>query len=603
MTQVSAGIDLRHCVSFGASRIPSLADGLTYPRAPVAHRWRPALHAPRGVVRREALGLLELAWPLVVSNFSLVAIQVTDSMMIGRLGAAELGAVGLASHLSLAVSLVYTGTLEAVSPLVARERGRADQQTDAIRSTVQHGLLLGLLLCLPLCVLLWDSAWLFRASGQAEQVAQIGRDYLRVFLFAIPAMVVFTGLRGFLVGMELSRLVLWTSVATVVVNFLGNWVLIYGHLGAPALGVQGAALSIVIASVCAVLMLAVISASASSLRGQRHWARCEAFEWRRLLEIARLGLPIGLILFVEIAFFTTIAVLVGQFGVAQLAAHEVAIQLVAVTFMFPLAIAQAAAVRVARRVGAGDATQARTAVLVPVLVSSILMMVLSAVLWLAAPWLTSLFLGAGVPPDDTTFRYVVVFLRIAALLQLFDGLQETAAGVLRGAGDTLVPLGFACVAYWLVGVPAAVLLSGFLGLEAEGVWIGVAGAEAACALFMLSRVVRLLRSLGRHDPAVRHSHLPAIRSHGLHLHDPQLRRPRHGSQRVRVLPGAWQGCGSAGDGRDFSAPSDRHPARASRGRAGARANAGGPDYSGQARQQSGGGWPGVRSVDTDAIGG
>lgn len=492
-------------------------------------------------MRTEALALMRLAWPLVVGNFSIVAIQVTDSMMVGRLGPAELGAVGLAAHLSLAVSLVCTGTLEAISPLVARERGRLEsggreRAATAIRSTVQHGLLLGLLLCLPLCLLLWDAAWMFRATGQAEQVAQIGSDYLRVFLFAIPAMVLYTGLRGFLVGMELSRLVLWTSVATVFVNFFGNWVLIYGHLGVPALGAQGAALSSVIASVFAVLLLAAISASAPSLSGHRMWKRCEQFEWRRLLVIARLGLPIGLMLLVEIGFFTAIAVLVGRFGIEELAAHEVAIQLVAVTFMFPLAIAQAAAVRVARPIAAGEPAQARTAVLIPVLLSSVLMVVLSTALWFAAPWLTALFLGATVPHDDATFRYAVLFLRIAALFQLFDGLQETAAGVLRGAGDTLRPLGFACAAYGLVGVPAAVLLSGFFGLEAEGVWIGVAGAVASCALFMLSRVVRLFRSLGGLDPAVRHSHLSTTRPHVLHLHGPQLRRTRYDSQRVRVLP-------------------------------------------------------------------
>lgn len=452
-----------------------------------------------GVVREEASALAHLSWPLVVGNFSVVAMQVTDSMMVGRVGAAELAAVGLAAHLSLAICLVCTGAVEAVAPLVARERGRSPNASRAIRATVQHGLLLGLMMCLPLCALLWDAQWMFRATGQAEEVVRIGSDYLRVFLFAIPGMVVFTGLRGFVVGMELSRLVLWTSIATVVVNFAGNWVLIYGHLGAPALGARGAALSSVIASVFSVVMLMTICAGVAPLRTQHLWSRWERFDIERLGAVVRMGVPIGLILLVEILFFTVVAVLVGRFGVAQLAAHEVAIQLVAVTFMFPLAIAQVTTVRVARRLGAGQTSQALSAAMVPVLVSFVVMVVLSAALWVGAPWLTAFFLGPLVSEQDATFRFAVQFLRIAALFQLFDGLQETAAGVLRGLGDTLIPLGFACIAYWGVGLPAAIVLAGLFQLGAIGVWLGVAGALAACALFMLARMAWLLRDLRQTD--------------------------------------------------------------------------------------------------------
>jgi MATE family multidrug resistance protein len=153
----------------------------------------------------------------MLAHLGNVAIQVTDTMMIGRVGPTSLAAVGLAAHLSLVISLFCAGTVEAVTPLVAQARGRDAGNKAALVSVVRHGMLLGVLMSLPLCALLWDSAWAFRTSGQAEVVTQIGSNYLRYFLFAIPAMVIATALRGFVVGMAMALVICAVSMVTRIV--------------------------------------------------------------------------------------------------------------------------------------------------------------------------------------------------------------------------------------------------------------------------------------------------------------------------------------------------------------------------------------------------
>jgi MATE family multidrug resistance protein len=444
----------------------------------------------RRVALREAKSLAWLAWPLIIGNLGNVAIQVTDTMMIGRVGPTYLAAVGLAAHLSLVISLFCTGTVEAVTPLVAQARGRDAGNKAALVSVVRHGMLLGVLMCLPLCALLWDSAWAFRASGQAEVVAQIGSNYLRYFLFAIPAMVVATALRGFVVGMEHSRLVLYVSIATLVVNFIGNWILIFGNLGAPAMGATGAAISSVIAASFSVVLFVVLIRVSPPLQTIGLFSQAWQMRLAELFQIAKLGIPIGLILLVEIAFFTSAAILVGRFGVDQLAGHQIAVQTVALTLMFPLAIGQAATVRVALFAGKNDRNGAKIASLVPLWVSAAIMVSLGCGLWIAAPQIAGLFLGGNAGTEHTaTLAYAVSFLRVAAVFQIADGLQATAAGALRGFRDTVVPLFLASGSYWLVGIPMAYFLSEVRSLEGWGVWVGMAMALVICAVSMVTRIV------------------------------------------------------------------------------------------------------------------
>lgn len=452
-----------------------------------------ALASNRTAALAEARALRRIAWPLIIGNLGTVAIQVTDTMMIGRLGPVSLAAVGLAGHLSLVVSLLCTGAVEAVAPLVAGERGRSPGDNSGIVSCVRHGLVLGLLMCIPLCALLWDTRWAFELTGQEAEVARIGSGYLQIFLFAIPAMVVTTALRGFVVGMELSRLVLYVSGTTVAVNFLGNWIFIYGKLGAPAMGANGAALSSVLASVFSIVWFMVLIKLAPQLRGIRLVASRWSLRAGKLLDVAKLGVPIGLILLVEIAFFAAVAVLMGRFGVDQLAAHQVAVQMVALSLMVPLAIGQAATVRVALFDGSGDDAGARLASLVPLWATSAVMIGLGLLLWVGAPLIVRAFLGADAPTTyAATCAQAVTFLRIAAVFQIVDGLQATAAGVLRGFRDTMIPLLMASFSYWIVGIPLVLLLSQTFGLEGRGVWIGMSIALLSCALSMIARIVQTL---------------------------------------------------------------------------------------------------------------
>jgi MATE family multidrug resistance protein len=294
--------------------------------------------------------------------------------------------------------------------------------------------------------------------------------------------------------LEQSRLVLYVSLATVVVNFLGNWILIFGHLGAPALGADGAALSSVFATAFSIALYILLINTNASLRELRLFSRAVRVCLAGLWEVARLGIPIGLILLVEISFFTTAAVLVGGFGVAQLAGHQIAVQVVAFTLMFPLAIGHAATVRVALFAGSADPRRARIAAQLPLLITVIMMIALAVILWWQAQNIAAVFLGDGSGETySATLIQAVAFLKIAAVFQIVDGLQATAAGVLRGYRDTLVPLWLASAAYWIVGIPLGYVLASQLGLAGRGVWLGMATALSLCALGMLLRVHSIAR--------------------------------------------------------------------------------------------------------------
>ena len=429
-----------------------------------------------------ARAVLTLGLPLVGSQIAQFAIGMTDALMLGRYDVAALAAGTLGSTVFFITLIAGSGFASAVMPMAAEALGRGDHL--AARRVTRMGLWAAAAYGVVLTPMLLAGEALLRVLGQPEEVALLGGAYLRIAAWGLlPALLAFV-VRSHLSAHERTRVVLVATVAALVVNAALNWVLIFGRLGLPALGVRGAAIASVAVQV--VLMTALALHASRALPGppllERLWRPdAEAF-WR----VVRLGWPIGATSLAEGSLFAASAVMMGWLGAVPLAAHGIAMQFAGVAFMVHLGLSQAATVRAGVALGRGDRPSLARGGRVAITLSAAVALGV-ALVFVAAP---EPLVGLFVSPDDPARGAILAtggaLLVIAALFQFADAAQVMALGLLRGVQDTTVPMGIAVVAYWLVGIPVAYGLGFGLGLGGVGVWSGlVAGLVVAAALLML----------------------------------------------------------------------------------------------------------------------
>ncbi|CAA9257916.1 MAG: hypothetical protein AVDCRST_MAG08-2482 [uncultured Acetobacteraceae bacterium] len=464
--------------------------------------------APRRAWRTEAWATLALAWPIALTNLSQIALLLTDTLLVGRLGTEALAAVTVGVNLYWAVLAPTFGMAQAAAPLLAQARG-AGRRLDAprrgwmreMRRGARQALWAVAALTVPTWALLWHAEALLLLLGQEPAIAALAAGYVRALMWGLPLFGAFVVLRGFLAAMERPRPALLVAFVGIAVNAVLAWALIFGALGAPRLGVVGAGVASALANLFMLLALLGLIARDRRLRRFRLLGRLWRPDWPRLREVFRIGLPIAGQMWLEIGVFSVAALVVGWLGVVPLAAHAVAVQAATATFMVPMGIGQAATARVGLFFGAGDAAGAARAGSVAVAIgagfmaASALGMVAGAG---ALPWL---FLDAADPDAAAVAGSASALLVIAGLFQLADGVQVVAAGALRGLRDTRVPMLFAAVGYWAIGMPVGLLLGFPLGLGASGIWIGLAAGLAVVAALLLRRWRRLAVAPPRSVPA------------------------------------------------------------------------------------------------------
>ncbi|MBV9527759.1 MAG: MATE family efflux transporter [Sphingomonas sp.] len=438
------------------------------------------------VSRRELRATLRLAWPLILANVTLQVIQLTDVLLMGRLGASQLAAATLALNLNWTVSIVLLGLITATSPMMATALGRRSNAVRDVRRTFRAGLWLIVIVVPPYWLLMWHVGDVMRMFGESEQLARQGQTFLRAYMWLVAPWLMFQLLRNFVAALERPRIVLWLSLAGIGLNALVSWSLMFGHFGLPALGLVGSGLgsSITWIVICGALIAVVISDQQFRrfhLFG--HWWR---FDRQRMAALLTLGWPIGLTMGLEIGVFALAALFMGWMGSPAVAAHAVALQLAALTFMVPLGLGQAATVRVGLALGRGDREGVSRAGWTAWVLGVLFMGLMALVMWTAPHRLVTLFL-ADVPANALTIALAVSFLKIAAAFQLVDGAQVIGAGMLRGLHDTRWPLIFALVGYWVVGLGVGAWLAFGRDWRGVGIWTGLASGLAAVAALMLAR--------------------------------------------------------------------------------------------------------------------
>jgi MATE family multidrug resistance protein len=423
--------------------------------------------------------MVRLAAPLALAELGWMAMGLLDTIMAGRLGAAAVGAGGLGAMLFYPIAICGTGLLLGMDTLVAHAYGAGDVQD--CRRTLINGVWLALLLTAPLFALLRGLTPLLRITGTNPKTLALFGPFVDALTWGILPLLLYTAFRRYLQAVNIVKPVTFALVSANVINAAGNWALMFGHWGAPAMGLEGSGWSTSLSR----LYMAAVLAVAILWNERRTQSLLFAMSWRprwsRIRTLIELGLPAAGQILLEGAVFGIVTVFAARLDEASLAAHAIAVNVIATTYMVPLGISSAAAVRVGQAFGAKDwrgvAHRGWTAIAL-----GASFMATAGVVLAAAPRLI-----LGVYTIDASVAGVgALLLRIAALFQLFDGVQVVATGALRGLGDTRTPMMAHFAGYWLLGLPVAYALCFRAQWGAPGIWTGLSAALIAIGLMLVT---------------------------------------------------------------------------------------------------------------------
>lgn len=431
--------------------------------------------------------MFRLALPVVLAEMGWMTMGMVDTLMVGPISPEAIGAVGLGSSIFMGVCIFAMGLLLGLDTLVSQAFGA--NNIDECHRWLVHGVVLAIVLSVPItAVLLWIASGL-DAWGLDAGVLALARPYVQIVAWSAPPLLLYAAFRRYLQGMGIVRPVTVALVGANVVNVIVNWLLIYGNLGAPAMGVAGAAWATVLSR------LAMAGFLFGTILYREREAATSVFGSLKLevgwfVRLLALGAPAASQVTLEVGAFAAATALAGRLPPASLAAHQIAINYAALSFMVPLGISSAGAVRVGHAVGRRDVPGAARAGWTALLFA-VLFMSGAAAAFLAAPRL----LLRAFTSDQGVLEVGVTLLFVAAVFQLFDGVQGVATGVLRGLGDTRTPMLWNLAGHWFIGLPLGYTLCFILGIGVVGLWWGLSIGLIICGITLLMVWARRIHRL------------------------------------------------------------------------------------------------------------
>lgn len=451
----------------------------------------PASVPARGLLptRAELRDLLRLALPVVVVQVGLMAMGAVDSIMVGHVSAAALASVAIGNLYFFGLAVFGMGVLMALDPVVSQAVGAGDEA--AVGRALQRGLLLAAGLSIPTSLLLLTARPFLTWIGEPAAVIPDAAIFARIMIPGVLPFFAFVVFRQTLQALGRMRPIVLAIVLSNGLNALLDWVLIFGHLGAPPMGVPGSAWA---TTTSRWAMAALLLGLAWPELGHRlHPVRREAGEWRPLSRMLLLGVPIGLQYALEWGVFGTVLLLMGRIGTVAVAAHQIALNVASLTFMVPLGISAAATVLVGHAVGRGDGAGARRSA-GAALATGVAFMAAMALVFLLMPGA----IARVYSEDVAVIALAATLLPIAGAFQIFDGIQVVSIGILRGLADTRAPFVIAVLGFWLLGFPVSLWLGFRTPLGPAGLWWGLVVGLAAVALLLLVRTrARFRRRISR----------------------------------------------------------------------------------------------------------
>ena len=443
----------------------------------------------QGAWTRELRATLTLAWPLILANLTMAAIGATDVVLMGWLGARPLASAALGINLTFACGLICLGLITASSPMMATALGARLHSVREVRRTFRQSLWLVATLIVPLWLILWNAEPIILALGQEPALAAGAATFLRGYMWSQLGFLLFQAMRNFVSALERPGWVLAISLAAIVLNALLGYALIFGHWGFPAWGLFGGGLASSIVWGVQALLLALVIVGDRQFRRYHLFGRFWRPDWPRYAKLWRIGLPIGLAMGFEGGVFSAAAYLMGLIDAESVAAHAVALQVAALSFMVPWGLSQAATVRVGRFLGERDRDGIARAGWTAWTLGVGFMTLMALVIWLFPRELMVFFLEDSAA-NARVIELGVSFLLIAAIFQVFDGAQVVGAGVLRGLHDTRVPMIFTFIGYWAIGIGIGAWLAFGRAWQGQGIWTGLAVGLGIVAILMLWRWTR-----------------------------------------------------------------------------------------------------------------
>jgi len=416
----------------------------------------------------EVSPMLRLAIPIVLAELGWMTMAIVDTMMVGRQAnsAAAIGAVSLGSVLYLVIAFPGTGIMLGLDTLVSHSYGAGDVE-DCHRSLV-NGVYLSLGLAPVLMGLIWLAEPLLQSLHIEQDVIGQAVPYLWTLNWSTLLLLLFFVFRRYLQGINLAKPVMFSLISANFLNLIGNWALVFGHLGFHAMGTVGSGWSTCVARsyMAFVLMIYCVYYDHRHKTGLREASRLPHLP--RVRRLLSLGFPAAMQFGFEVAVFAVAAGLIGKLGAVPLASHQIALNTASLTYMVPLGISSAAAVRVGQALGRRDAHAASRAGWTALALGACFMACMAIMFWTVPYYIVRIY-----TPDPVVIRSACALLFVAAFFQLFDGLQVVATGALRGAGDTRTPMLCHLVFYWLIGLPLGTYLCFHLGWGAPGIWAGL----------------------------------------------------------------------------------------------------------------------------------
>ncbi len=456
----------------------------------------------RGGIASELRPTLALAGPVVMAELGTVAMGVVDTMIVGRLGAEAVGAVGLGSVAFFTVAVFGMGLLLGLDTLVAQSFGAGD--IDDCHKSLFQGIYIAIAMT-PLLMLV--------ALGATPRLADLGvnpavlRDtmpYLRATAWSLFPLLIYTAFRRYLQAMGRVQPVMFALISANLVNVAGNWVLVFGHLGAPAMGVEGSGWATTVSR----LYMALVVIGYTLWHDRRFSTGLLHASWRpapaRLRRLLALGLPAASHVTLEVGVFAAATALAARFDAASLAAHQILVNVSSVTFMIPLGLASAGAVRVGQALGRRDPEGAARAGSTTLAMAVAFMTTMGVVFVLIPRSILHAF-----SDDPRVIAAGVPLLFTAAAFQLFDGVQGVTTGNLRGTGNTHTPMITNLLAHWGLGLPVGSALAFTFGYGVLGLWIGLSLGLVAAGLVLLRAWILKTRSLSL-QAALNESRSPVI---------------------------------------------------------------------------------------------
>jgi MATE family multidrug resistance protein len=409
---------------------------------------------------------------------------VVDTVMVGHVSARVLAAVALGNLYFFNAIVLANGTLMALDPVIAQAVGAGDME--AVSRSVQRGIILAIGLSIVTALLMLPGHWVLVLTHQQPEIIPDTTAYLEISIPGVLPFLIFVVFRQTLQALHRVAPIVWTIIGANLCNAGLNWVFVYGHLGSPVLGAAGSALATLASRW--LMAIALLVFAWPSLRPHLVPTRREARLVTPLLRLLQLGIPVGLQQLLESGAFGAIGLMMGMLGTNEMAGHQIAITLAALTFMVPLGVAAAAAVRVGRAVGARDQPRAKQASRAA-FICGMGFMSITALLFLTVPrLLASIFTS-----DGGVIAIAGILIPVAGVFQIFDGAQAVGAGVLRGLGDTRAPLIGMIAGYWLIGLPVSLVLGFHSSLRAAGLWWGFVASLSIVAVFLAWRIRVLFR--------------------------------------------------------------------------------------------------------------